>query len=105
MIGRVWHGWTAHSNADAFDTYLRTELWSSVFARKIEGLRGIQCLRLPRPGQTEFMTLMRFDSLDAVREFAGEDYAKAFVPPRARELLRRYNARAEHYEILEIKTS
>ena len=102
MIGRVWHGWTTHANADAFESYMRNELWPTFLARKIKGFREIQCLRLVRPGHTEFKTMMRFDSLASVQEFAGQDYAKAFVPPRARELLRRYDARAEHFEIREI---
>lgn len=105
MIGRVWHGWTTHANAEAFETYMRNEEWPAIFARNIKGLRDIECLRLVRPGHTEFKTVMRFDSLEAVREFAGEDYTKAVLPPRARELLRRYDARAEHFEIREVRSS
>jgi hypothetical protein len=104
MIGRVWHGWTTHANADAFETHARNEFWPTIFARNIEGLLEIQCLRLIRPGHTEFKMMMLFDSMDAVREFAGDDYAKAVIPPRAHELLRRYDARAEHFEIREIRS-
>jgi hypothetical protein len=104
MIGRVWHGWTTHANADAFEKHLRNEEWPAIFARNIMGLREMQCMRLTRPGHTEFQTLMRFESMDAVREFAGEDYAKAVLTPRARELLRRYDARVEHFEIREIRS-
>ena len=78
------------------------EIWPAILARNIKGLHELQCLRLDRPGQTEFKTLMRFESIEAVQEFAGQDYAKAIVPPRARELLRRYDSRAEHFEIREI---
>lgn len=42
---------------------------------------------------------MRFDSLDAVREFAGEDYEVAVVPEKARVLLSRFDERSQHYEI------
>jgi hypothetical protein len=105
MIGRVWHGWTTHANAEAFEAYIRNEEWPAIFARNIKGLREIECLRLVRPGHTEFKTVMRFDSLDAVREFAGDDYTKAVLPPRARELLRRYDARVEHFEIREVRSS
>jgi heme-degrading monooxygenase HmoA len=105
MIGRVWHGWTTHANAEAFEAYMRNEEWPAIFARNIKGLRDIECLRLVRPGHTEFKTVMRFDSMDAVREFAGDDYGKAVLPPRARELLRRYDARAEHFEIREVRSA
>jgi hypothetical protein len=102
MIGRVWHGWTTHANADAFETYVRNEIWPGILARNIKGLHELQCLRLDRPGHTEFKTLMRFESIEAVQEFAGQDYTKAVVPPRARALLRRYDDRAEHFEVCEI---
>jgi heme-degrading monooxygenase HmoA len=105
MIGRVWHGWTTHANAEAFEAHMRNEEWPAIFARNIKGLRDIECLRLVRPGHTEFKTVMRFDSLDAVREFAGEDYAKAVLMPRAIELLRRYDARVEHFEIRDIRSN
>ena len=104
MIGRVWNGWATHANADAFETHARNEFWPTIFARNIKGLREIQCLRLIRPGHTEFKMMMLFDSMDAVREFAGDDYTKAVVPPRAHELLRRYDARAEHFEVREIRS-
>jgi hypothetical protein len=102
MIGRVWHGWTTHANADAFASHLRNESLPAILARKIKGFHEIHCMRLDRPGHTEFQTLMRFESIDAVREFAGQDYTKAVVAPRARELLRRYDTRAEHFEIRDI---
>jgi hypothetical protein len=104
-IGRVWHGWTTHANADAFETYIRNEEWPAIFARNIKGLREIECLRLVRPGHTEFKTVMRFDSMESVEQFAGPDVTKAVLTPRAIELLRRYDARAEHFEIRAIRSS
>ena len=53
----------------------------------------------------EFVTIMWFDSLEAVREFAGKDYEKAVVPPAAQALLSRYDDRSLHYEVkAEIRT-
>jgi hypothetical protein len=104
MIGRVWNGWATHANADAFEAHARNEFWPTIFARNIKGLREVQCLRLIRPGHTEFKMMMLFDSMDAVREFAGDDYTKAVIPPRAHELLRRYDTRAEHFEVREIRS-
>jgi hypothetical protein len=42
---------------------------------------------------------MWFDSLDAVRAFAGEEYEVAVVPPKARALLSRFDERSQHYEV------
>jgi hypothetical protein len=42
---------------------------------------------------------MWFDSLDAVREFAGADYEQCVVPPEARLLLSHFDERSQHYEV------
>jgi hypothetical protein len=46
----------------------------------------------------EFVTLTMFDSMAAVKEFAGEDYEVAVILPEARKLLVRFDARSAHYE-------
>jgi hypothetical protein len=56
-------------------------------------------LRLDGPGEVEFMTIMRFDSLDAVRAFAGDGYEGAVVPEQAHAMLRRFETRSRHYEV------
>ena len=63
------------------------------------GYRGIQLFRLNLGDEVESMTVMWFESIDAVRAFAGEDYEMAVVPPKARELLKRFDARSQHYEV------
>lgn len=44
---------------------------------------------------------MRFDSLDAVKAFAGQSYETAVVPPQARSLLSRFEATSRHYHVIE----
>ncbi len=99
MISRIWHGWTTTANADAYEALLNEEIFEGIKSRKIRGFRGIQLLRRAIGAEVEFVTIMRFDSLDAVREFAGEDYEAAVVPPHARALLARFDARSQHYEV------
>jgi heme-degrading monooxygenase HmoA len=76
-----------------------TEIFAGIRERRITGFRGIQLLRRSLPDMVEFVTLMTFDSLDAVREFAGADYEAAVVPPKARALLLRFDERSAHYEL------
>jgi antibiotic biosynthesis monooxygenase (ABM) superfamily enzyme len=102
MIARVWHGWTTPANADAYEALLRTEIFGGIAARGIPGYLGIELFRREGSEEVEFVTLMRFASLDAVRSFAGDSYETAVVPPRARELLRRFDARSAHYEVREV---
>jgi antibiotic biosynthesis monooxygenase (ABM) superfamily enzyme len=101
MIGRIWHGWTSPENADAYEKLLREEILVGIKDRGISGYRGVQLFRRESGNEVEFVTLMRFDSLDAVRTFAGEDYEAAFVPLEARALLARFDDRSQHYEIRE----
>lgn len=100
MIVRIWHGWTSRANADAYEHLLREEIFAGIHGRQITGFRGIELLRRALPDGVEFVTIMRFDSLDAVREFAGADYEQAVVPPKARALLSRFDERSAHYELI-----
>ncbi len=101
MIARIWHGWTTPENADAYERLLREEIFPGIAAKGVAGYRGIRLLRRPREEEVEFITLMEFDSWDAVRDFAGADYETAYVPPRAREVLARFDSHSQHYEVRE----
>lgn len=100
MICRIWHGWTTERNADAYERLLKSEIFQGIAARNIPGYRDIELLRRQGGGLTEFVTLMRFDTLEAVRRFAGSDYEVAVVPPKARALLERFDERSAHYEVI-----
>ncbi len=99
-IERVWHGWTSHENAIAYEELLKKEIFISIGERGIEGYRGIKLLVRKHEKEVEFITIMRFDSIDAVKAFAGEDYEKSVVPQKARELLLRFDDKAAHYEVV-----
>ena len=99
MIARVWHGWTTPGNADAYETLLRTEVFPGIAAKRVAGYRGIELLRRPLDGEVEFVTIMWFDSLGAVKAFAGEDHEAAYVPAKARAVLARFDDRSRHYEV------
>ena len=77
------------------------EIFEAIGERKMSGFRGIDLLRRTVEDGVEFVTIMRFDSLDAVRAFAGEDYEVAVVPEAARKLLTRFDARSAHYDVRE----
>ena len=100
MITRVWHGWTTRANAPAYENLLRTEIFTGIAARLINGYRGISLCRRDPGDEVEFVTIMWFDSLDAVRVFAGESYEQAVVPPAARAVLSRFDATSAHYETM-----
>ncbi len=102
MIGRIWHGWTSPENANAYERLLKEEIFPGIAAKRVSGYRGIQLFRRPiEDDEVEFITIMWFDSFEAVTQFAGEDYERAYVPPAAREVLARFDERSQHYEIRE----
>lgn len=96
MITRLWRGWTVPDNADAYEAFLLTELFPSM--RAIPGFRDADVLRRSDGDEVAFVTLTRFDSLEAIRAFAGEDYETPVLEPRALELLSHWDERALHYE-------
>lgn len=101
MICRVWHGWTTPTNAAAYQRVVLERVIPGIEARRIPGFRHIDVLRMDRGNEVEFTTLMWFDDMGAVRNFMGEDYTVSHVPPEARAVLARFDARAEHFDVID----
>ncbi len=80
---------------------LKIEIFLGILARKIAGFRRIELLRAPAGEEVEFATVMWFDSMEAIKVFAGANYETAVVPPKARAVLKRFDARSKHYEVRE----
>jgi antibiotic biosynthesis monooxygenase (ABM) superfamily enzyme len=96
MIARIWHGWTKRKDAKAYEEMLRGEIFPSIAARKIHGYRGAEMFIREDGDEVEFVTLLRFDSMDAVKEFAGTDPSKPVIYPKAEALVIRME-QARHY--------
>lgn len=99
MIARIWHGWTTHRHADRYEKLLRSHVLPGI--HRIAGYRGAYLLREEHEDEVEFVTITLFDSLDAVREFAGEDYTLAVIEPEAHKLLTRFDLRSAHYKVVD----
>jgi hypothetical protein len=101
MICRLWRGWTTPENADAYERAVRGEVMPGIEARKIPGFRHIDLMKRELGQEVEFQTLMWFDSIDAITAFVGDDYSVSHVPPAAQAVLKRFDERATHYEIID----
>jgi len=97
MIARVWRGWTSFENADAYEKLLRERVLPGL--RQIDGYRGGYILRQEGAEEVEFVVMNLFDSLEAVRAFAGPDYTVPVFEPEARQLLAKVEPLAHHYEV------
>ena len=98
MIARIWHGWTKRADAKAYEEMLREEIFPSIAARKIVGYRGAELFIRDDGDEVEFVTLLRFDSMNAVTEFAGPDTSKPVIFPKAEALITRM-VQARHYRV------
>jgi heme-degrading monooxygenase HmoA len=101
MICRLWRGWTTLENADTYERIVRGEVIPAIEARRIAGFRHIDLMKRHLEDEVEFQTLMWFDSLDAIKAFMGEDYSVSHVPAAAQAVLKRFDGRAAHYEVIE----
>lgn len=99
MIIRHWRGWTRPEHADEYERLLHKEIFPQLRYRGGENLQGIELLRRRDVSEVEFITMLRFSSLKAVKSFNGRDYESAIVPEAARRLLSRFEERARHYEV------
>ena len=97
MIARVWRGRTARENADAYQELLATTILPGI--DRVQGFRGAELFRRDDGEEVEFMTITRFASLEAVREFAGEDYEQAVISEEAHGLLSSFDERVVLYEL------
>ena len=69
---------------------------------KVPGYKGSYVLRRDAGEEVEFITILLWDSFDAIRAVAGENYETAVVPEERRQYLSRYEAKATHYEVASV---
>ena len=97
MISRVWRGQTKPEDADAYEKLLREVIYPGL--QKIDGYNGGYIFRHDGKDETEFVTVNLFESLDAVKAFAGPDYDVPVFEPEARRLLSKVEPIARHYDV------
>jgi heme-degrading monooxygenase HmoA len=97
MVARYWRGWTEVQDADAYEALLKDLVLPGL--KRIEGYRGGYVLRSDGPLEVEFVVVNLFESMEAVKRFAGSDYAVPVFEPEAEKLLSRIEPLARHYEV------
>ena len=97
MIARIWHGYTRPEDANSYEATLKPELLPGI--GKIPGYKGGIVLRRPLEDEVEFITIMVWESMEALQSVAGQNYAAAIIPEDRLKYLSRYDKQSAHYEI------
>ena len=97
MIARTWRGVATTTNADAYFRHFTTQV--APHLKDLAGHRGAYLLRRESDGQVEFLALTLWDSIEAVKKFAGSDPDVAIVEPEARAVLAAFDDAVRHYEV------
>jgi heme-degrading monooxygenase HmoA len=99
MIARTWTGVVRRADADAYAEYIR-ETGFAEYGRTA-GNRGAWMLRRDDGDRTEFITLSMWDSVDAIKAFAGEDIEAAVLYPEDEHYLIDGSSSVTHYEVVD----
>lgn len=99
MIIRAWRGRAAKDNPAGYPAHFRQSVMPEL--RHIAGFLGASLLRTDLADAIEFLVLTRWQSLDAIRAFAGDDLGHAVVEPDAVAALVDYDRTVTHYEVVE----
>ena len=98
MITRLWQGYTTPENADAYETFIRAEVFPKL--HEVRGFLGSKLLRRNLFQEVEFVAISHFDSLESVRAAAGDEFGYVIIPESGRKLLSRYDQRVAIYEVV-----
>jgi heme-degrading monooxygenase HmoA len=97
VIARIWRGWARTDQADLYQAHYEDEVLPTL--RRVPGFCDARLLRRATGPETEFVSLVLFDDLDAVRAFAGDDHETAVVADEAQRVLVRFDEKVVHYDV------
>jgi heme-degrading monooxygenase HmoA len=98
MVVRSWRGYGGLASPEAYPTHLLEEVHPKL--AQLPGFRGLYLLRRQHPNEVEFLVLTMWESMEAIRAFAGPEPEQAVVEPAARAALLRYDSLVSHYEVV-----
>jgi heme-degrading monooxygenase HmoA len=98
MIARIWHGISPASKADEYVEYVNSTGIRDY--RATEGNLGVHFLRRIEGDEAHFLTITFWDSVEAIKKFAGEEYEKARYYPEDSEYLLEFEEKVAHYEVV-----
>jgi len=98
MIVRHWKGTTSKSTAESYLQHLEEDTFHIL--NQIDGFIDAKALRKDREDDVEFLVISTWDSMEVIKEFAGENLDIAVVPDKAKEFLQSFDEHVDHYEVV-----
>jgi heme-degrading monooxygenase HmoA len=98
-IVRSWRGRAVAGKAEAYPQHFRRNVVPEL--ERIEGFLGAELMKRESSGEVEFLVQTRWESMEAIRRFAGSDVEKAVVEPEAAAALVDYDRTVTHHEMIE----
>ena len=98
MISRHWTGLAKPPHADEYVQHLHSETFPAL--ARIPGFIDVSLMRRRLPHGVEFVVMTRWESLQAIQQFAGGDAETAVVPENVKRWMIGYDRRARHYEVV-----
>lgn len=98
MVARIWHGVTPAEKGEEYLAFLRRTGVKDYQAT--QGNRGVYVLRRVTEGKADFLLVSLWDSMEAVRRFAGDDPERARYYPEDKEFLLEFEPNVAHYDVL-----
>ena len=99
LIARVWHGAVPAAKGDAYTAYLQRT--GAADCRATPGNRGVHLLRRTAGAETHFLFISLWESMEAIRRFAGDDVDRARYYPEDLAYLLALEPTVTHYELVE----
>lgn len=98
MISRYWKGIVKPGQAEEYMAHLKEDTLDVI--EQIDGFQSVKVLRKDGKDGVEFVVITEWESIDAIKEFAGEEYENAVVPDKARQMMVSYDSGVRHYEVV-----
>ena len=99
MISRQWHGIARSERAQDYIRHLRMETFPAL--RNIPGFVDASILCRNIGTGVEFQIVTKWESIDSIVKFAGEDAEVSVVPLQVVEMMIEYDRRAKHFEVVD----
>ena len=97
MVERHWKGIARKERADEYIDHLKNDTFRKL--KEIHGLVSASVLKRDLPDGVEFLVVTKWETIDAIKQFAGEKIDTAVVPEPVQHIMLKYDDKVSHYEL------